>query len=642
MNKSLLLSAATAVMALSAQAETYLSESFDYAVGDLYGNGRWVKYGKKTSAPLQVVDSPLSFAGYQNSAAGKAVVVTQESGEYDQVIFRDSGSTAAGGTVYYSALINVSQLPSGSRTAAFMALTGSNALDDSQFGDAMAGSEGAGLFAQASGEGFQFGVSRNVANMGNSKSSVAWADAECELGKTYLVVVKYEIVDGVDNDRISMWVNPTSSSDEPAATVVADEDVAESLADVRGIELRQGSAPMAKTPVLTIDEVRVASTWAEIFTPAKPDDTDKPEITVTDLTVDFGKVYQGLTYEKTVSVKAKNLKGDISVSAPASGEVTVSTTTIAKADAESEDGAVLTLTLAVDNTAKVGDQITYASEGAQSRSQSLLWRPIETVAVNSLKELYDEDNISMSTLYVYKGEATVTALDTNFFTFYTQDAQSGAEIRSASGCGYDEVDITKVKEGDNITDIVGNVIFSDDGGIDFIPIAADAWKVVSEGNTVEPKTLTFEQIHTAEACDVLFQLVTVKDVRFDDKYGSYPDPDYYGKFNVPFHLAYDNTRTGELWYFRGTDIYGSSTNGYFDSAWTVTGICYYITPVATIAPRSLADFVKQADDAVTSVEADASAIAAYYDIYGREVRNPEKGIYVVRRADGTTGKVVVR
>ena len=103
--------------------------------------------------------------------------------------------------------------------------------------------------------------------------------------------------------------------------------------------------------------------------------------------------------------------------------------------------------------------------------------------------------------------------------------------------------MTKVKPGDNITDIVGNVIFSDDGGIDFVPVAADAWRVVSEGNVVEPKVLTFEQIHAAEACDVIFQLVTVKDVKFDEKYGNYPDPDYYGKFNVPFHLVSDKTRS---------------------------------------------------------------------------------------------------
>lgn len=629
-------------MTLTANGETYLAESFDYAEGNLYGNGKWVKYGKKTTAPIQVANSPLTFAGYQDNAAGNAVRLTKESGEYCQALFRDKGTDAAKGTVYYSALVNVSELPSGSRTAAFMALTGANSLDATKFGDAEAGSEGAGLFAQASGEGFKLGVSRNVANLGNVKTSVAWADEECALGTTYLVVVKYEIVDGADNDRISLWINPAKGDAEPAASVVADEESAESLADVRGIELRQGSSSVAKTPVAVIDEVRVASTWNEIFTPAKADAVETPEITITDMSVDFGKVYKGLTYTKTINVKGKNLKGDISLSSPVSGEVAVSAATVAKADAESENGCDVVLTLTVDNTAMTSDKIVYAADGAQSRTQIVEWRPIETIAVNSFKELFDEDNISMTTLYVYKGEATVTAIDSNFYTFYAQDSQSAAEVRSASGCGYDEVDLTKVKQGDNITDIVGNVIFSDDGGIDFVPVAADAWRVVSEGNVVEPKVLTFEQIHAAEACDVIFQLVTVKDVKFDEKYGSYPDPDYYGKFNVPFHLVSDKTRSGELWYFRGTDIYNSSTNGYFDKVWTVTGICYYITPVATVAPRSLADFVEQPEGAVDSIAAGEAEVVGYFDFYGRKVENPAPGIYVVRRADGTTGKAVVR
>lgn len=642
MKKLLLFSAATMAMALTASAETYLAESFDYAEGNLYGNGKWVKYGKKTTAPIQVAKSPLTFAGYQDNAAGKAVRLTKESGEYCQMLFRDKGTDAAKGTVYYSALVNVSELPSGSRTAAFMALTGANSLDATKFGDTEAGSEGAGLFAQASGEGFKLGVSRNVANLGNVKTSVAWADKECAIGTTYLVVVKYEIIDGADNDRISLWVNPAKGDAEPAASVVAEEESSESLADVRGIELRQGSSSVAKTPVAVIDEVRVASTWNEIFTPAKADAVETPEITITDMSVDFGKVYKGLTYTKTINVKGKNLKGDISLSSPVSGEVSVSATTVAKADAESENGCDVVLTLTVDNTAMTSDKIVYAADGAQSRTQIVEWRPIETIAVNSFKELFDEDNISMTTLYVYKGEATVTAIDSNFYTFYAQDSQSAAEVRSASGCGYDEIDLTKVKPGDNITDIVGNVIFSDDGGIDFVPVAADAWRVVSEGNVVEPKVLTFEQIHAAEACDVIFQLVTVKDVKFDEKYGNYPDPDYYGKFNVPFHLVSDKTRSGELWYFRGTDIYNSSTNGYFDKVWTVTGICYYITPVATVAPRSLADFVEQPEGAVDSIAAGEAEVVGYFDFYGRKVENPAPGIYVVRRADGTTGKAVVR
>ena len=215
-----------------------------------------------------------------------------------------------------------------------MALTGANSLDATQFGDSEAGSEGAGLFAQASGDGFKLGVSRNVGNMGNVKSTVTWADQKLALNTTYLAVVKYQIVEGADNDIISLWINPAKSDTEPAAAAVANETATESLADVRGIEIRQGSAAVAKTPEGTIDEVRVASTWAEIFAPAKADDTNKPVITLSSLTADFGKVYQGLTYTQTVNVKAKNLTGDITISAPTSGELTVAPATIAKADAE--------------------------------------------------------------------------------------------------------------------------------------------------------------------------------------------------------------------------------------------------------------------------------------------------------------------
>ena len=136
MKKLLLFCAATMAMALTASAETYLAESFDYAEGNLYGNGKWVKYGKKITAPVQVANSPLTFAGYQDNAAGNAVRLTKESGEYCQVLFRDKGTDAAKGTVYYSALVNVSELPSGSRTAAFLALTGANSLNAKKFGAA--------------------------------------------------------------------------------------------------------------------------------------------------------------------------------------------------------------------------------------------------------------------------------------------------------------------------------------------------------------------------------------------------------------------------------------------------------------------------------------------------------------------------
>ena len=100
-----------------------------------------------------------------------------------------------------------------------------------------------------------------MANLGNVKTSVAWADKTCANGTPYLVVVNYEIIDGADNDRISLWVNPAKGDAEPAASVVAEEECSESRADVRGMEVLQGSSSVAKTPGAVIDEVRVGSTW---------------------------------------------------------------------------------------------------------------------------------------------------------------------------------------------------------------------------------------------------------------------------------------------------------------------------------------------------------------------------------------------
>lgn len=641
MKKLLTMSVAAFMAVMPIAAESYFSDSFNYDEGALYGKGIWAKYGSKTSAPIQVVDTPLSFPNYCDNTKGRAVALTKESGEYTQALFRDKTAEPLTTTVYYSALIQLTTQPSGSRTAAFMALTGANQLDPDKFGDAVAGSEGAGLFAQASGDGFLLGVSRNVANMGNQKSAVAWTANEYALNTTYLVVVKYEPKDGADNDQISLWINPAKSPVEPAADVVAEETASESLVNIRGIELRQGSSAMAKTPDLIIDEVRVASQWSDLFT---ADDTqaEKPEITTGTSTVDFGKSYRHLTYTKTVNVKAKNLKSDISITAPKSGAVTCDRQTISKAEAESADGCNITLTLNVVDTDNAADNISLASDGATARNIAISWRPIDATAVSSLKQLYDEDNISMTTVYVYKGEAIVTAIDSHYYTFYAQDDQSAAEIRSASGCGYDEVDLSKVAQGDKITDIVANVVFSDDGGIDLVPVAADAWRVISSGNTVQPTEMTFGQIYEAEPANAMFKLIKVKNVRFNDKYAAYPDPEYYGKFNVPFHMVEDPTANGEIWYFYGTDIYKSSTAGYFDNTWQITGICYYLTPTPAVAPRSLADFLKTADGSVNSLRNDEADIQTYYDIHGLQVTNPAPGFYIIRRTDGTTDKVLIK
>lgn len=629
-----------AMSVLCAKAETLVNESFNYPEGVLYGNGKWIKYGTKTSYPINIVNGGLQFIGYQEKTAGNAVPLVNQSGESVQILFRDKDTEPVNTAVYYSALINLSVQPSGSKTTAFICLTGTSSEDPTKFGDGISGSEGAGLFAQAFGEGFKLGISRNVLNMGNSKTSISWSTDEYELNKTYLVIVKYEIIEGADNDRISLWVNPANTDEEPVATVAATEDeITESLVNVRGIELRQGSSPVAKIPNVTIDELRVTTTWAEVFNPKETEISNGPEITLSDMSLSFNKSYQGLTYKKIINVKGKNLKEDIRLSGMSSGEIATAESIIPREVAESDTGYQLEIVLTVNQISKDNDKIIFETADAQSRMLTLDWNPIETVTVSSFKELYDEDTKDMTTVYLYTGNATVTCIDTYFYTFYAQDQTAAVEIRSAGGCDYEEIDISDLQQGDNLTNIVGSIIFSDDGGIDFVPVEKDAWTVISKGNAIIPKIVTFEQIRAYEACDIMFQLVTVKDITFDEKYISYPDPEYYGKFNVPYHEISDLTEKGMLWYFMGTDIYNSSTSGYFDKRWTVTGICYYMHPRVAIAPRALSDFEEQEGNAINKMKCDETVIIAMYDLYGRRVTRPGQGIYVARMSDGSVRKV---
>lgn len=50
-----------------------------------------------------------------------------------------------------------------------------------------------------------------------------------------------------------------------------------------------------------------------------------------------------------------------------------------------------------------------------------------------------------------------------------------------------------------------------------------------------------------------------------------------------------------------------------------------------------------AESGIADIEADAAGITEYYDLCGRRVDGtPSAGIYIVRRADGSTGKVLIR
>ncbi len=84
-------------------------------------------------------------------------------------------------------------------------------------------------------------------------------------GQTYFIVVAYTFNSvGAADDVAKLWVNPIPGAVEPVATLT-DTHIGADLASVGRFFLRQDS--LTETPALTIDEIRIGTTWTAVTTP---------------------------------------------------------------------------------------------------------------------------------------------------------------------------------------------------------------------------------------------------------------------------------------------------------------------------------------------------------------------------------------
>ncbi|MDE7143014.1 MAG: hypothetical protein K2O33_09025, partial [Muribaculaceae bacterium] len=94
-------------LAPGANAELLFSDNFDYPVGNLKGQGEWLQYGNKTTAPIQVVSQSLTYPGYQTTAVGGAIRLAGNLEGQDQSVFHDITGNDNSNDLFISALINV-------------------------------------------------------------------------------------------------------------------------------------------------------------------------------------------------------------------------------------------------------------------------------------------------------------------------------------------------------------------------------------------------------------------------------------------------------------------------------------------------------------------------------------------------------
>ena len=248
--------------------------------------------------------------------------------------------------------------------------------------------------------------------------------------------------------------------------------------------------------------------FAQNSAPPMKSSGNPPEITLSPSAVGFNCVFIGNTYTQTVNVKAKNLRGDITLNGMTTGEVELSTTTITKSEAESSEGYNLTITLTPTDENIYQETVVFNTQDADMVTLSIFWAVMPTTDVADIATLKAQPTDDY-TYYKYTGEAIVTAVDGKYI--YMQDATGGLAVNDSFG------DFPTVKQGDKITGFVVNTT-SYFGAINAQPAQGTGIEVLAENQTVEPVVTTLSDLKT-NAKTLHAQLVKVDNVTFTKNAG---------------------------------------------------------------------------------------------------------------------------
>lgn len=535
-------------------------ENFDYTVGNLVDQDKWIQYGNNTAGPIQVVDKTLEYANYPGGVKGKSIQLKPEvSGEDLCTRFDPSEDGIKSGNIYYSALINVTALPTVSKasaqtsTMAFLLRTKSYNVGEAASGKFFSSTELGKLFIVKAedGETYKIGIDRG----GNN---AVYADGTFALNTTHLIVVKYGVKTGVDGDNtydeVKLYVDPTDFTAEPeqasASTNASTSGTQVSNYGIQGFEFRQGTSTAGNGPEMYVGAFRIAQTYADLFSAGESGgDTPKPTtptIVVNKNDAQLGETYVGYPLTKTITVKGENLTGDVTIDIPLL-DLSADKTTLSKEEVESAEGAKVTFTVDPTTTGSTSVTVIYRSVGADDVSVSYSWYALPLTDIAKLRDFATVSGDEYD-VYRYTGEAVVSFVDKANNNIYVQDSTaaiiiSGAEAAAAG------IDIPNV--GDQLTNFFGTVAQSW-GSTVLTPVAfmgATAMgTVVSQGNLVEPIVATLAEIK-ATPKNYLNKLVYVKGVELTTDAVNFTE-------GMTQPTISDGTESGKMRIFKGTSLIG--------------------------------------------------------------------------------------
>lgn len=224
------------------QAQSLLSESFNYSSGTLLTANNWTALAGTGTNNVTVSNGNLAFPGSIGNGMGSKIPLANNG----QDVSRTFTSTAA--PIYSSLIVNVS---AANAAGDFFYSIGTSA--------APATTVGAKLFVKSNGSGFSFGVLRGTGGIPVYETTVR------PFNTNVMVVLKYEVVAGATNDAVKLYVNPGLSSEPATPDAVYTAAIGADAGAFSAIALVQGTAVTA--PTLEVDGINVGTTWASVTSP---------------------------------------------------------------------------------------------------------------------------------------------------------------------------------------------------------------------------------------------------------------------------------------------------------------------------------------------------------------------------------------
>lgn len=220
-----------------------LVEDFPYTAGSLLTQNGWAAHSGEGTNSIATVTPGLTLTDYPSSGVGNAVAMTVSGEDVNRAF-----AAQTSGSVYAGFMVNASEAAVDPVGGYFFH------LGPDPVGTAFRGRI---FIKKDANNNIAFGISK----AGTSEATVAFTPFSFSLNTTYLVIVKYTIVDGATNDTVALFVSTTTPASEPAPTISAIDTTATDIAPGT-VSLRQGTA--ATSPTVRVDGIRVGTSWASI------------------------------------------------------------------------------------------------------------------------------------------------------------------------------------------------------------------------------------------------------------------------------------------------------------------------------------------------------------------------------------------